>query len=165
MTLYAVSASIELLRENRLVTELTFKGVVAVANLLAARSAITVVRVFRGECADDEIRILVLRRVVRVLTILAIRIVDGCPRYCETQLMPLLKKRPLKIHRSPVGKRIKAIAPPHALLIGLVRRLRCIDREDRLAREIALSPIERPLIAESHAFLFATRGAEVGQRQ
>lgn len=154
----AVSASYALKKIagfQAFVASLTLEKIITIYAIRGIEDPVPIQAILRIQSSDDEIAIFVLRGIVRVLTVLALRILDGIFWYCHIECMELLEKRFRKIIVTAIVQRVICIAPPYILFIDSVRFLRRVDGNHLLPREITFPVIQMAFIAEDEPVLLS----------
>ena len=118
---------IEVLGFMAFVAKFTLVEIVTINAILRVEDPVAIVTILAAESSDDEIAIPILRRVVRIRRVFALRILYCHSRYSQTQFMILLKERTGKIEVSAISERIECIAPPRFLIVHSVWGIRWIE--------------------------------------
>ena len=101
---------------------------------------------------------------IRVITILAVKIINRRPRHLELQFSILYKKRAIEIILAAEFERIPFVAPPTLLAINFKRFVRRVEGNDFPLAAIASVGMKTSLIPPSKSSLLPTLGTQTRRR-
>jgi len=118
------------------------------------------IAVFIAVCREGKVAVTALGTVTRVVAILVADPIDGKAWYDFLQLRELFKKRTVEIKIATIGFGIPLIAPIQFLVVNRERTVRIVERNERFSGFIALTMVEKIVIAEAQTAALALLGAE-----
>ena len=146
-----------MLTVDTLITNFAVEDEEAIDEILAPMDIHAVVTIFVVVRREDQIAIPVSGCQIRVVAILILGLqIHGPHRSLEKQISELLEKRARKIEVTTILERIPLVRVPLPMIVDGVGRVRSVDRENLLPREIALPMIESLLVPPRQTSLLTT---------